>query len=87
VEAVLVREQKAACNCPPRKWEVKSCKGTPGTPDHKCTNKVYRCYDGRNRSDGSDGRDGKRSSLGTLSIINSKEPLVKDKPTQKVAIS
>ncbi|WP_413173617.1 collagen-like protein [Anabaena azotica] len=75
------------CNCRRRKWEVKSCKGTPGTPDYKCTNKVYRCYDGRNGSDGSDGRDGKRGSLGTLSIINSKEALANDKPTQTVAIS
>ncbi|TAF11321.1 MAG: collagen-like protein, partial [Nostocales cyanobacterium] len=77
----------AGCNCRRRSWEVKSCKGTPGTPDYKCTNKVYRCYDGRNGSNGSDGRDGKRGSLGTLSIINSKEPLVNDSPSRKVAIS
>ncbi|MBD2293459.1 collagen-like protein [Anabaena sphaerica FACHB-251] len=77
----------AGCNCPRRSWEVKTCKGTPGTPDHKCTNKVYRCYDGRNGSDGSNGRDGQRGRLGTLSIINSKEPLVDDAPTRKVAIS
>jgi hypothetical protein len=77
----------AGCNCRRRSWEVKTCKGTPGTPDHKCTNKVYRCYDGRNGSDGSDGRDGKRGSLGTLSIINSKEPLVNDSPSRKVAIA
>lgn len=77
----------AGCNCRRQSWEEKICSGTPGSPNYKCTNKVYRCYDGRNGSDGSDGRDGKRGSLGTLSIINSKEPLLDDKPTVKVAIS
>lgn len=75
------------CNCRRRSWEVKTCKGTPGSADHKCTNKVYRCYDGRDGRDGSDAREGKRGSLGTLTIINSKEPLRDDTPTHKVAIS
>ncbi|MBD2412115.1 hypothetical protein FACHB389_03600 [Nostoc calcicola FACHB-389] len=77
----------AGCMCRRRKWEVQTCKGTPGTPSYKCTNKVYRCSDGSNGLSGSDGRDGKKGSLGTLSIVNSKEALADDNPTVKLAIS
>ncbi|MEA5578210.1 collagen-like protein [Anabaena sp. UHCC 0451] len=77
----------AGCNCHRRSWEEKTCTGTPGSPNYKCTNTVYRCYNGRNGNNGSNGPDGKRGSLGTLSIINSQEPLVNDTPTRKVAIS
>ncbi|WP_138502038.1 collagen-like protein [Nostoc sp. PA-18-2419] len=75
------------CKCQRRKWEVETCQGTPGTPNYKCTNKVYRCSDGNHGGDGSDGRDGRKGSLGTLSIVKSKEPLVDDNPTRKLTIS
>lgn len=75
------------CNCRRSRWEEKTCQGTPGKPDYKCTNKIYRCYDGRNGRDGNYGRDGKRGSLGNLSIINSQEPLQSDQPTIKTVIS
>ncbi|MEH2422797.1 MAG: collagen-like protein [Nostoc sp.] len=75
------------CNCQRRSWEVETCKGTPGSPDYKCTDKVYRCTDGSNGRNGSDGSDGSQGHLGTLSIINSKEPLAGDTPTVKLAIS
>ncbi|MEH2004316.1 collagen-like protein [Nostoc sp.] len=75
------------CNCQRRSWEVKTCKGTPGSPDYKCTDKVYRCSDGSDGTDGSDGKDGSQGRLGTLSIVNSKEPLAADTPTVKLAIS
>ncbi|WP_414569668.1 collagen-like protein [Nostoc sp. CCY 9925] len=75
------------CKCRRRKWEVQTCEGTPGTPNYKCTNKVYRCSDGNDGRDGSDGSDGRDGSFGTLSIVNSKEPLADDNPTVKLAIS
>ncbi|MDZ8223411.1 collagen-like protein [Nostoc sp. ChiVER01] len=75
------------CNCHRRRWEVKTCKGTPGSPDYKCTENVYRCSDGNDGQDGSDGSDGSQGRLGTLSIVNSKEPLATDTPTVKLAIS
>jgi hypothetical protein len=34
---------------------VKKCKGQPGSPDYKCQETHFTCYDGRN---GSAGRDG-----------------------------
>jgi hypothetical protein len=77
----------AGCNCRRRSWEIKICTGTPGSPNYKCTNKVYRCYDGSDGRDGSFGQDGKSGSLGSLSIINSKEPLTDDTPTLKLAIA
>ncbi|MCW5313266.1 collagen-like protein [Nostoc sp. KVJ3] len=75
------------CHCHKRRWEVKTCKGTPGSPDYKCTDKVYRCSDGNDGRDGSDGNDGSQGRLGTLSIVNSKEALAADRPTVQLAIS
>ncbi|MGV0103881.1 Collagen-like protein [Nostoc sp. DSM 114160] len=75
------------CHCHRRRWEVKTCKGTPGSPDYKCTEKVYRCSDGSDGRDGSDGSDGSQGRLGTLSIVNSKEPLAADTPTVQLAMS
>ncbi|MDZ8137296.1 MAG: collagen-like protein [Nostoc sp. DedQUE04] len=75
------------CNCHRRRWEVKTCQGTPGSPDYKCTEKVYRCSDGSDGRDGSDGSDGSQGRLGTLSIVNSKEPLAADTPTVRLAMS
>ncbi|MBN3923793.1 collagen-like protein [Nostoc sp. NMS4] len=75
------------CNCHRRRWEVKICKGTPGSPDYKCTDKVYRCSDGSDGRDGSDGSDGSPGRLGTLSIVKSKEALAADTPTVQVGIS
>ncbi|MDZ7963210.1 MAG: collagen-like protein [Aulosira sp. DedQUE10] len=75
------------CNCRVRKWEVKSCTGTPGSPDYKCTEKVYRCHDGRDGRYGSDGSDGSRGRLGTLSIIQRKESLAGDLPTLQAAVA
>jgi hypothetical protein len=76
----------AGCNCRRRSWEVETCKGTPGSPDHKCTKKRYRCYPGSDGRDGSDGSDGKQGHLGILSIVNSKEPLAADTPTLKLTV-
>ncbi|MEH2232890.1 MAG: collagen-like protein [Nostoc sp.] len=75
------------CNCHRRRWEVKTCEGTPGSSDYKCTDKVYRCSDGSDGRDGSDGSDGSQGRLGTLSIVNSKEPLAADTPTVQLAMS
>ncbi|MEH2041302.1 collagen-like protein [Nostoc sp.] len=75
------------CNCHRRRWEVKTCNGTPGSPDYKCTEKVYRCSDGSDGRDGSDGSDGSQGRLGTLSIVNSKQPLAADTPTVQLAMS
>ncbi|MEH2074074.1 MAG: collagen-like protein [Nostoc sp.] len=75
------------CHCHRRSWEVKTCTGTPGSPDYKCTDKTYRCSDGNDGRDGSDGSDGSQGRLGTLSIVNSKETLVADTPTVQLAIS
>ncbi|MGM3304733.1 collagen-like protein [Anabaena sp. WFMT] len=77
----------AGCNCNRRSWEVKTCKGTPGSPDYKCTSKVYRCSHGSDGRDGSYGQNGKPGRLGTLSIINSNKPLADDAPTLKLALS
>jgi hypothetical protein len=75
------------CQCRRRSWEVKTCEGTPGSPDYKCTDKTYRCSDGSDGRDGSDGSDGSQGRLGTLSIVNSKEALAADNPTVQLAIS
>jgi hypothetical protein len=75
------------CRCRRRSWEVKTCKGTPGSPDYKCTDKTYRCSDGNDGRDGSDGKDGSQGRLGTLSIVNRKEALAADNPTVQLAIS
>lgn len=77
----------AGCNCRRRSWEIETCKGTPGSPDYKCTKRTYRCYDGQDGRDGSDGSDGRRGSLGILSIVNSKEPLAADTPNLELALS
>lgn len=53
------------CHCHRRRWEVKTCQGTPGSPDYKCTEKVYRCSDNSDGSDGRDGSDGSDGRLGT----------------------
>lgn len=75
------------CNCRVRSWEVKTCTGTPGSPDYKCTDKVYRCNDGRDGRYGSDGSDGRQGSLGILSIIQGKESLAGDLPTLQAAVA
>jgi hypothetical protein len=75
------------CRCRRRSWEVQTCEGSPGNPNYKCNNKVYRCSDGSDGRDGSDGSDGKEGSLGTLSIVNSQKPLADDNPTVKLAIA
>ncbi|OUL36758.1 hypothetical protein BV372_06090 [Nostoc sp. T09] len=75
------------CNCRRRRWEVKTCTGTPGSPDYKCTEKTYRCHDGSDGRYGTDGSNGSRGSLGTLSIVQGKESLADDIPTLQTAIS
>ncbi|MBD2203266.1 collagen-like protein [Calothrix sp. FACHB-1219] len=75
------------CNCRRRKWEVKTCTGTPGSPDYKCTEKTYRCHDGQDGRTGEDGSDGNRGRLGTLSIVKGKESLAADVPSLQVAVS
>ncbi|MEW6496052.1 MAG: collagen-like protein [Cyanobacteriota bacterium] len=75
------------CDCRDRNWEVKTCKGTPGSPDYSCTTRRFSCSDGADGSHGSDGRDGRDGSLGTLTLINRTEALPPDNPTATVAMS
>lgn len=75
------------CTCRRRRWKIRTCTGTRGQSNYRCTEKIYRCYDGKNGRNGMNGRDGKRGDLGTLTIINSKKQLRNDQPTQKVTIS
>lgn len=75
------------CRCRRHSWQIETCTGTPGSSDHKCTKKTYRCYDGDDGRDGSDGRDGKRGNLGSLSIVKGKETLASDNPKTTLAIS
>lgn len=75
------------CSCRRRRWEKERCTGKAGTPNRRCTQKVYQCYDGRDGSDGRDGRDGTPGRLGILSIVNGKEALADDKPTAEIGIS
>lgn len=75
------------CSCHTRRWEIETCEGTPGTPNHKCTKKSYTCQDGRDGSYGINGSNGNRGSLGTLSIIPGKEPLAGDTPTLQLAVA
>ncbi|MDD1416077.1 collagen-like protein [Dolichospermum sp. ST_con] len=77
----------AGCSCRQRRWEKERCTGNAGTPNRRCTRKVYRCYDGRDGSDGRDGHDGKPGKLGILSIVNGKEALADDQPTAEIGIS
>lgn len=75
------------CRCRRKSWEVRECTGKPDTPNYKCTEKVYRCYDGRRGSNGSDGKNGRSGKLGTLRIVKSKEPITRDMPTINTTIS
>jgi hypothetical protein len=75
------------CNCRKRRWEVKTCTGTPGSPDYKCTEKTYRCHDGSDGRHGIDGSNGNQGHLGILSIVQGKESLAADNPTVQAAIS
>ncbi len=75
------------CECRRERWEVKTCTGTPGSPDYKCKNLTFNCTDGRDGSRGSNGSDGSKGRLGSLTLINRKEPLAEDAPTLKVAMS
>jgi hypothetical protein len=75
------------CNCDRRRWERKTCTGTPGSPDYKCKTQKFSCTDGRDGSSGSNGSDGRKGRLGTLTLINRKEPLPADTPTTTLSIS
>ncbi|OLP18317.1 hypothetical protein BST81_11375 [Leptolyngbya sp. 'hensonii'] len=75
------------CQCTRRSWEIKTCKGTPGSSDYQCSTQRYRCHDGRDGSRGYDGPDGRLGSLGRLTLIRQKEPLLPDRPTLQVSLS
>ncbi|MBW4605060.1 MAG: collagen-like protein [Calothrix sp. FI2-JRJ7] len=75
------------CNCRKKDWEIEKCKGTPGSPDYKCTKKKYRCTDGHDGSYGSNGSNGRKGDLGRLKIIKSKETLAPDIFKMTVPIS
>lgn len=75
------------CDCHEDSWEVETCKGTPGTPEHKCKTKTYHCHDGADGRDGADGGNGKSGNLGILSIVRGNQELQPDRPTMKLPIS
>lgn len=75
------------CRCRRRSWEIETCKGTPGSPDYKCTKKRYRCSDGRDGRDGNDGKDGKKGNLGILTIVQRQQPLAEETPSITLPIS
>jgi hypothetical protein len=75
------------CNCHKSSWEIETCTGTPGSPDHKCTKKKYKCTDGTDGSYGSNGSNGRQGELGRLKIIKGKETLAPDNPKLTVPIS
>lgn len=77
----------AGCSCRRRRWEVKNCTGNSGSPDYKCSNRVYRCSGGFDGSDGRDGANGVRGKLGMLRIIKGQESLAEDNPTAELTIS
>lgn len=72
------------CNCRERDWEEKVCKGTPGSPDYRCTTREYRCEDGDDGRDGRDGNVGNDGRLGSLTLIKGTEQLPSDQPTVTV---
>jgi hypothetical protein len=75
------------CNCRRKSWQVRTCRGTPGSADYKCTETTYRCYDGSDGRDGRDGQDGKQGRLGVLSLVKGQQPLTEDKPTLQLPVS
>jgi hypothetical protein len=74
------------CNCDRRHWEVKVCKGTPGSPDYSCQSRRYTCRDGRDGYDGRDGQAGHPGQLGMLSLVPQTQQLAPENPTLSVAI-
>lgn len=74
------------CRCDAHEWEIQTCTGTPGQPDHQCQANRYRCYDGSSGSNGSFGRDGAPGADGQLWIVNQLEPLLGETPAMAVGL-
>ncbi|MBD2136852.1 collagen-like protein [Anabaena sp. FACHB-1237] len=77
----------AGCSCGRRRWEVKNCTGNSGSPDYKCSNRIYRCSGGFDGIYGRDGVNGVRGKLGILRIVKGQESLAEDNPTAELTIS
>jgi hypothetical protein len=75
------------CRCTLRRWEVQTCSGTPGQPDHRCQTNRYGCRDGRNGRQGAPGRDGRPGQAGQLRLVNQTTPLQPDNPSQTVRLT
>ncbi|MBD0266800.1 MAG: collagen-like protein [Cyanobacteria bacterium Co-bin8] len=71
----------AGCWCDRNNWTVRTCTGTPGTPDYSCSDEYFSCRPGRSGSNGSFGQDGQDGSPGQLRIVNQLEPLPPEVPS------
>ncbi|HZG40589.1 MAG TPA: hypothetical protein VEZ50_18075 [Nodosilinea sp.] len=74
------------CRCDLRQWDVQTCTGTPGQPDHSCQTTRYSCRDGRSGANGAFGRDGAPGADGQLWIVNQMEPLLPETPALAVGL-
>lgn len=75
------------CRCPIPSWTIDSCTGNPGNIDYSCTTRQYTCSDGTNGRIGRGGNPGRDGSPGTLTLINSNQPLTNDQPSATISLA
>jgi hypothetical protein len=75
------------CRCSQRSWEIKTCTGTPGSSDYRCTTKRYACTDGIDGGQGSDGGNGRSGQIGQLSLVQRQQALPEEMPTKTIPLS
>jgi len=73
------------CLCPEPYVTIKTCQGNPGDPQYACSTKQLRCLSGKNGVNGSNGQMGRDGLLGTLTLINSNQPLLDDQLSASVS--
>jgi len=74
------------CSCRVRDWEIRSCTGTPGSPDYSCQTRQFSCEDGDDGRDGVEGKDGNDGALGSLTLIKGTQELAPEQPMVQVAM-
>ena len=74
----------SGCNCPEPFVSLQSCQGSPGDSGYSCSTKQFRCISGRSGVNGSKGVSGSSGLPGTLTVINSIQPLVEDQTNASV---
>lgn len=75
------------CQCPEPYWIVESCNGKPGDANYSCSSKEFRCLNGENGKNGRSGRVGRNGKIGSLTLINTNQPLAPDRLSASVTMA